>query len=131
MYQKQFHRITHQNVANFLIFDPNFPRAMKYCMDSAALSLQTITRIINVQVPAEDEMDKLQNLLLSTDINQILANGLHEFIDLFQFNLNVLDQSIYQSFFATKVHRPIVNTDRTLAYRDPLQQDSNIQPALR
>lgn len=131
MYQKQFHRITHQNVANFLIFDPNFPRAMKYCMDSAALSLQTITRIINVQVPAEDEMHKLQNLLLSTDINQILANGLHEFIDLFQFNLNVLDQSIYQSFFATKVHRPIVNTDRTLAYRDPLQQDSDTQPALR
>lgn len=110
MYQKQFHRVNYQDVAKFLIFDPNFPRAMKYCINSAAASLSTITHIINVEVAAEEEMKKLQHLLVTADLNEILAHGLHEFIDLFQFNLNVLDQSIYQSFFAMKAHRALAMT---------------------
>ncbi|MDF1827741.1 MAG: alpha-E domain-containing protein [Legionellaceae bacterium] len=126
MYQKQFHRISYQNVTKFLILDPDFPRAIKYCMDAAAVSLQKIITIIDidfdVDVPAHNEMKKIKNLLLTTNIEHILAHGLHEFIDLFQVNLNVLDRAIYQSFFATKKHvlsSNTVNTDSTLAYTDP------------
>jgi hypothetical protein len=31
-----------------------------------------------------------------------MGGGLHEFIDVFQFNLNIVDQAIYQSFFDRK-----------------------------
>lgn len=107
MYQKQFHRVNYHDVAKFLIFDPNFPRAMKYCVDSAAASLQKITYIIDIEVPAEKEMHKLQHALGAAVLDDILHHGLHEFIDLFQFNLNILDQAIYQSFFANKVEHAI------------------------
>jgi len=105
MYQKQFHRVNYQDVAKFLIFDPSFPRAMRYCIDSAATSLQKIIHIINVEVPAEENMKRLQHTLVMADIHHILAHGLHEFIDLFQLNLNILDHAIYQSFFAMEAHQ--------------------------
>lgn len=105
MYQKQFHRVNYQSVVNFLIFDSNFPRAMKYCIDSAAASLQKIMSMIDLDVSAAKEMKQLQSLLLTTNLNNILSHGLHEFLDLFQFNLNIIDQSIHQSFFEMKAHQ--------------------------
>jgi len=100
MYRKHFHSINYRDVAHFLIFDPVFPRSMTYCVRKASDSLQAILRDLEIKVPATDEMLKLQKTLLSTSIDSVLSNGLHEFIDIFQFNLNVVDQAIYHSFFA-------------------------------
>ena len=100
MYRKHFHRVNYQEVAQFLIFDPDFPRSMKHSVDAAAQSLKAIITALQVKVPAQAEMEKLQKTLASTTIDVVLANGLHEFIDIFQFNLNVVDQAIYRSFFA-------------------------------
>ncbi len=99
MYRKQYHSINCHNVANFLLFDPHFPRAIKYCINTAARSLQSIIDLLNIEVRAKDEMLKLQEMLSKTNIEQILNNGLHEFIDIFQLNINVLDRAIYESFF--------------------------------
>lgn len=100
MYRKHFHGINFRDVAGFLIFDPAFPRSMTHCIQSSAVSLQAITAELGVKVPAQAQMDKLQKTLASTSIDSVLGNGLHEFIDIFQFNLNVVDQAVYQSFFA-------------------------------
>jgi uncharacterized alpha-E superfamily protein len=100
MYRKQFHRIDYHNVAQFLIFEPFFPRSMLFCALAATRSLGKIINILGVDVPAQAEMTKLCTMLQTTDINAVLRNGLHEFIDVFQFNLNVVDRAIYDSFFA-------------------------------
>jgi uncharacterized alpha-E superfamily protein len=100
MYRKQFHRIDYHNVAQFLIFEPFFPRSMLFCALAAARSLGKIVNILGVDVPAQGEMTKLCTMLQNTEINTLLRNGLHEFIDVFQFNLNVVDRAIYDSFFA-------------------------------
>ena len=100
MYRKHFHGINYHDVASFLIFDKDFPRSMTYCVGKAVDSLNAILKELNVQVPAKEEMAKLQKTLSSTSVDVVLGNGLHEFIDIFQFNLNVVDQSIYRSFFA-------------------------------
>ena len=102
MYRKKFHRVTHQDVAKFLIFDESFPRAMYFCINSAAQSLHTITNTLNIEVEAAEKMKKLQQMLDKNQLKHILATGLHEYIDMFQLNLNILDKSIYQSFFAIK-----------------------------
>jgi uncharacterized alpha-E superfamily protein len=91
MYRKQFHRINYKDVAQFLIFDRYFPRSMLHCVNAAQKSLNAITN---------KEMTKLCEMLISSTVTQVLDNGLHEFIDIFQFNLNVVDGAIYQSFFA-------------------------------
>lgn len=100
MYRKLFHSINYRDVAQFLIFDKTFPRSMLFCVNSAAKSLKAITTELDIEVKAQEEMDKLRDMLLTTSIDQVLANGMHEFIDIFQFNLNVVDQAIYHSFVA-------------------------------
>jgi len=99
MYRKQFHRISYRDVAQFLIFDPLFPRSMAHCVSAAKRSLSAICTATQQAPPAKMEMAKLESMLSSAAIDTILSNGLHEFIDVFQFNLNVVDQCVYQSFF--------------------------------
>ncbi|MES2985209.1 MAG: alpha-E domain-containing protein [Pseudomonadota bacterium] len=100
MYRKHYHSINYRDVARFLIFDTAFPRALTYCVNGARDSLAAITRELGVSVNAEDEMEKLVSMLQASTIDGLLGNGLHEFIDIFQFNLNVVDQAIYRAFFA-------------------------------
>ncbi len=100
MYRKQFHRVDYHNVAEFLIFEPLFPRSMLFCVNAAARSLTKIINILQIEVPAQAEMEKLCAMLKNTNVDAVLSHGLHEFIDVFQFNLNIVDKAIYDSFFA-------------------------------
>lgn len=100
MYRKQFHRANYRDVTQFLILDKEFPRAIRFCVNTAARSLSYITDMLHVDVVATKEMKTLRNSLDKTDIDAILNSGLHEFIDVFQFNLNVVDEALYRSFFA-------------------------------
>ncbi|MDB2414874.1 alpha-E domain-containing protein [Rickettsiales bacterium] len=100
MYRKQFHRANYLGVSKFLVLDEHFPRAIRYCIHTASRSLGYITNMLEVTVPASIEMEKLKTMLDDTDIETILNNGLHEFVDVFQFNLNVVDASLYKSFFS-------------------------------
>lgn len=102
MYRKKYHQVNYRDVSQFLIFDPLFPRSINYCVNQALASLGAITEMTKVDLGAKDEMSKLQQMLLVTDVDRVLADGLHEFIDVFQFNLNVVDQAIYKSFFELK-----------------------------
>jgi uncharacterized alpha-E superfamily protein len=102
MYRKKFHRANYHDVAAFLILDSEFPRSIRYCVDTAARSLSRITEIIGMSVPAQEEMVKLQAMLDGTHVEAVLQGGLHEYVDVFQFNLNVVDNALYQSFFAIK-----------------------------
>lgn len=99
MYRKRFHRINYHDVADFMIFSLEFPRAMAFCVRSAMKSLKAVTGENEEGIPAVAEIQKLQRMLQATSVDAVLANGLHEFIDVFQFNLNVVDQAIYRSFF--------------------------------
>lgn len=100
MYRKQFHRANYRDVTQFLLFDAQFPRAIHYCVQMAAHSLLQITDLLEISVPAEKEMAKLQSALDEMKIDAVLGGGLHEFIDIFQFNLNIVDQSLHHSFFS-------------------------------
>ncbi len=102
MYRKQFHRANYHDVVQFLVLDPNFPRAIRHCIRTAADSLATISAMLEVAVPATEEMQKLKASLDDCDTSGILTTGLHEFIDIFQFNLNIVDRSLYHSFFAVE-----------------------------
>lgn len=99
MYRKQFHRANYRDVTQFLILDQDFPRAIRFCVNAAADSLYYIRRILDVDVPVTKEMAQLADSLDTTTIDTILNGGLHEFIDAFQFNLNVVDEALYRSFF--------------------------------
>jgi uncharacterized alpha-E superfamily protein len=100
MYCKQYHLANYHDVTNFLIFDLHFPRAIRHCIHVAAHSLTRVSELLNVTVTAQQEMARLQSMLDDTQVDRVLQNGLHEFIDIFQYNLNVVDESLYHCFFA-------------------------------
>ncbi len=102
MYRKRFHRIYHKNVADFLIFDDYFPRSLNYCINTAKKSLKFIVSDFSEKTSAEYELNKLYEIIKDGNIDQVVNNGLHEFIDIFQFNLNIVGREVHNSFFSMK-----------------------------
>jgi uncharacterized alpha-E superfamily protein len=104
MYCKQHGRIAPNRVAEFLILNPNFPRAIRYCLIKAEDSLHAIAgsesdRHNNL---AEKRLGRLRSEMDYIDMAEILSGGLHEFFDGFQFKLNRTDDAIYETFFALR-----------------------------
>ncbi len=102
MYRKAHPHIYHENVADFLIFDYYFPRSLHWCVTTAGRSMASICRDMAVRPTALDEIEKLEATLNEIDVTAVLDGGLHEFIDMFQYNLNVVGNQIHRSFFALK-----------------------------
>ena len=102
MYRKTHGRITPTQVAEFLIFDRDFPRAMHFCLVRAEDSLLAITgsRPGTYRTSAEQRLGRLRAELDYGNIAEIIAAGIHEFIDGFQKRLNLVGEAIYESFFA-------------------------------
>ncbi len=102
MYRKRHRRITPEKVANFLILDRFFPRAIAFCLFRARESLRAITGTPENQYGnvAEQRLGQLTARLNYSDIEEIMKEGLHEFIDSLQLQLNRTDDAIRDTFFA-------------------------------
>ena len=104
MYRKMHGRITPAQVAEFLILNRDFPRAMRFCMSRAEQSLLAITggTLGAFRNRAEQRLGRLRAELDYSNIQEIIARGLHEFIDSFQTELNDVGQAILETFFAVQ-----------------------------
>lgn len=102
MYRKRFGRIAPADVADFLILDREFPRAIHFCLIKAEESLLAITggERGRFRTQAEKHLGRLRSELDYTQIAEIIEEGLHEFIDKFQGQLNKAGEAIYDTFFA-------------------------------
>ena len=104
MYRKHHGRITPAQVAEFLILDRHFPRAMHFCLMAAEQSLLAITGGTpgTFHNTAEQRLGRLRAELDYTHLDEIIAEGLHEFIDRFQTSLNGVGEAICETFFAAQ-----------------------------
>ena len=101
MYRKRFHRISPNQVAQFLIFDEQFPRSIRYCVTKTGESMRKITGSPQgaVSNQAEKVLGRLKADLDYTDIQEVVARGMHEFLDDFQTKLNNVDDAVNCTFF--------------------------------
>jgi uncharacterized alpha-E superfamily protein len=104
MYRKRFHRIIPSQVADFLIFDGEFPRAIRYCVVKADESLHVITgsqpgTFLN---EAERRLGRLRAEIDYSTVDEVLDIGLHQYLDSFQAKLNIVDNAIFNTFFALR-----------------------------
>lgn len=101
MYRKRFRRILPDKVADFLIMDSEFPRAIRYCLIHSQRSLRTITGTSfgTYKNAAERYLGKLSSELDYSQTDEIITVGLHEFLGRFQHDLNVVGNSIHETFF--------------------------------
>jgi len=106
MYRKQYGAVSRRNVAEFLIFDRLFPRAMHFCLMKAEESLLAITGGAKGAYtnPAEQRLGRLRAQLNYGAIDEVLAgaDGLHGFIDGFQQRLNRASDAVHDTFFAMR-----------------------------
>lgn len=102
MYRKKHGRIVPRNVAEFLILDRDFPRAMHFCLLRAEQSLLALTGGTpgTFRTRAEQRLGRLRADFDYSQIDEIIQSGLHEFVDQFQTQLNAVGDAIFETFFA-------------------------------
>jgi len=101
IYRKRFHRITPKHVADFLIFDAEFPRSIRHCVATAFDSLHRITgspygSALN---RAEKCLGRLMADMNYADIEDVMELGMHEYLDSLQVRMNEVGQEISSTFF--------------------------------
>ncbi|MBI1369607.1 MAG: alpha-E domain-containing protein [Planctomycetes bacterium] len=108
MYRQQHGTINPLRVAEFLILDRRFPRAIRHCIEQARLSLYEIsgTRREEYTNEAERRFSRLVSELSYARIEQVVSGGLHEFLDSFQTKLNAVGHAIHETFFALQPIEP-------------------------
>jgi uncharacterized alpha-E superfamily protein len=104
MYRQRHGQISPVNIVNFLVLDREFPRAVLYCLTSANESLHAISGTYTGSFcnPAEQRLGQLRAELAYTHADDVVASGLHEFIDDLQRRLNLVGDAIYECFFAMR-----------------------------
>ena len=102
MYRKRHHDLTPDRIVDFLLLDREFPRSSHYCLIKADESVHAIsgTPVGTFCNPAEQHLGQLRAELAYAQVRDVVASGLHEFLDGFQTKLNVVGDSIFATFFA-------------------------------
>ncbi|MCC5896958.1 MAG: alpha-E domain-containing protein [Phormidium sp. BM_Day4_Bin.17] len=102
MYRKYQHRIIPASVAEFMILNREFPRSISFCVQEAERCLHQITGtpVGTWCNGAERSLGQLCAKLGYITIQDIIENGLHEFLDGFQKELNAVDDQISATFFS-------------------------------
>ena len=101
MYRKRFHQIIPKQVCDFLIFDSQFPRSIHYCLKKAEKSLHNIsgTNVGTVSNRAEKSLGRLCADLDYSDIEEVISQGMHEYLDSLQIKINMVGADIHDAFF--------------------------------
>ena len=104
MYRKRHGRISPHGVVEFLILDREFPRAIQFCLVAARDSLHAIsgTALGTFRYPPEKLLGQLCSDLSFASLDEIIAHGLHEYLDDLQTKVNAVGAGIFETFFAFK-----------------------------
>jgi len=108
MYRKRHGRISPMAIVEFLLLDAEFPRAVRFCLNSARDSLHAIsgTPFGASNKDAEKVLGKICSDLAAAEVDEIITGGLHEYLDALQTNVNQASTGIYERFFAARVPEP-------------------------
>jgi len=104
MYRKHSKQINPFKVADFLLLNRDFPRSVHSCLSRAAVSLHAITGSSRdaFSNKAEQRFGRLLAELNYTQIDEIIQEGLHEFLDKLQTRLNRIDDAVFETFFTLR-----------------------------
>jgi uncharacterized alpha-E superfamily protein len=112
MYRKQNARISPNGIVDFLLFNLEFPRAVRYSLSGARQSLHAIsgTPLGQFRTSPERLLGQLCSELAYQSVEEVVNNGLHEFIDQLQTKLNQVGSGIHETFFVRRVPQGSMKT---------------------
>jgi uncharacterized alpha-E superfamily protein len=104
MYRSLHGRLQPNKIAEFLLLDSDFPRAVRHCADSAENSLRYITGTParTFRNSAEQKLGRLRSELDYTSIDDVMQEGFHEFIDRLQIRLNEVGAAIQETLLTPR-----------------------------
>src|SRR5580765_4184609 len=104
MYRKRHGRISPKGVVEFLLLDAEFPRAIQWCLLAARDSLHAIsgTPLGTFRYGPEKLLGQLCSDLSYASVDEIVGQGLHEYVDELQSKVNQAGTGIHETFFAFK-----------------------------
>ncbi len=102
MFRKRHGRIVPEKVVDFLVLDREFPRAILYCLERAEECLLNLsgTPMGSFRNNAEKNIARLRANLAYTNVEEVIHQGLHEFLDDLQTGLGQVGEGIFETFFA-------------------------------
>lgn len=108
MYRKRHGRINNIKVIEFLVLDRYFPRSMRFCLSEAEQCLHAISGspLGTFENRAEQLLGILNAKLNFSSVDDIRREGLHEFIDSAQAQINAIGQAIFEQFFQPPTSQP-------------------------
>lgn len=104
MYRQRHGRISPVSIVDFLVLDQEFPRAVLFCLTQAKDSLHAISGSPSGSFGnlPEQKLGQLQSELAYTRAEEVIAGGLHEFVDRLQKQLNSVGNAVHETFFAQR-----------------------------
>jgi uncharacterized alpha-E superfamily protein len=109
-YRKKHGQLNPEKVVEFLILDHVFPRSIQFCLMEAQKTIGAITGspLHTFHNPVEQRLGRLSAQLNYTNIDEIFAIGLHEFLDQTQIHIGEIDKAIFETFFILEPSEPSV-----------------------
>lgn len=89
---------TPRKIAHFLILNPACPRSLLHCADKANFHLDRLSRAYGKRTPAHDLVREILSELAEADIQDIITEGLHEFLTRFVNRNAALGQSVADGY---------------------------------
>jgi uncharacterized alpha-E superfamily protein len=99
-FQSEHRRLDPTKIIGYLLLDETFPRSIACCVAEAQSALQALCACSGVPgMPAPlRHVGRLRADLAYTTVEEVLAAGLHEYIDDLQTRLNQIGEAIFQTF---------------------------------
>ena len=102
MYHKRHGRISPARIVEFLLLDYDFPRAIHHGLKAARESVHAITGTPAgmFRGPVEQLLGQLCSELAYAHVDDIIAGGLHEYLDALQTRMNQVGVHIHDTYFS-------------------------------
>ena len=95
-----------RRVASLLLLSPDFPRSLRFSMAQFDAALRALSGVAAGRFSNEPEKrsGRLLAELLFSDIDDIFARGLHEYIDYIQLQLNGIGSEVFDLYIYHPFH---------------------------
>jgi uncharacterized alpha-E superfamily protein len=105
-YRREHHLIDIDRVVEFFLFNRTWPRSALYCVAGADWSLAEIEERSKADDPgtAKQLTAELRHRLSNTSVKEVLAGGMHQFIDTLQIALNRIGEAMNEDYFHSLAH---------------------------
>jgi uncharacterized alpha-E superfamily protein len=103
-YRREHHLMDVEKIVAFFLFHRTFPRSIYSCIAGADWSLREIEKKSDSEEPgrAKQQITALRHRLKNTNVKEVIAGGMHQFIDRLQVELNEIGDCLGQDYFHAK-----------------------------